>query len=324
MSMEADRLVDALVRCLDVEASMFHVGQYCGQWQASTAGHMRASFHLVLHGRCEFSHGDGTRVELCAGEGVFLLRDKDHCLTSLPPTSASGGADLRAQGQGQGMVPLDAERPGSTGLACGFFHFVGPFSRLLAASLPDHLLVRKGDDALQAAPALFSLILQEAQRDPQGNLAAPNPVMERLISLLFFHVVRRVASEVPSAAGLWGLARRPEFGHLLQAWLKQPDQDWTLERMAEASHMSRATFCKHFTEATGQAPAQFLTHLRMNLAVQRLRAGETVEQTADSVGYRSTAAFSRAFKKVTGLQPGGIRRTSPSHGQTNGHESATL
>lgn len=305
MTMEADRLVDALVRCLDVEASMFHVGQYCGRWQASTSGHMHASFHIVLHGRCAFSHVDGTRVELSAGEGVFLLRDKAHRLMPLPASPPDGSDDP----QPQCMEPLNPERVGSTGLACGFFHFVGPFSQLLAASLPDHLLVRQGDVGLQAAAALFGLILQEAQRDPQGNFAAPNPVMERLISLLFFHVVRRVASEVPSAAGVWGMARRPEFGHLLQAWLRQPDQDWTLERMAEVSHMSRATFCKHFTEATGQAPAQFLTHLRMNLAAQRLRAGETVEQAADGVGYRSTAAFSRAFKKVTGLQPGGFKRS---------------
>ena len=75
-----------------------------------------------------------------------------------------------------------------------------------------------------------------------------------------------------------------------------------------ASNMSRSTFYKHFSEASGQAPAQFLLLLRMKIAAQRLGGGDTVERTAAHVGYRSYAAFSRAFKKITGELPGAFRR----------------
>jgi AraC family transcriptional activator of mtrCDE len=77
-----------------------------------------------------------------------------------------------------------------------------------------------------------------------------------------------------------------------------------------AAHMSRASFYKHFIGASGQPPAQFLLLLRMKIAAQRLHAGDTIERAAEHVGYRSPAAFSRAFMKVIGEQPGAFRRNS--------------
>jgi AraC-like DNA-binding protein len=78
--------------------------------------------------------------------------------------------------------------------------------------------------------------------------------------------------------------------------------------MAHAAHMSRASFCKHFSAACGLPPAQFVLLLRMKIAAQRLSAGETVERAATHVGYSSQAAFTRAFKRVIGDQPGAYRR----------------
>ena len=72
--------------------------------------------------------------------------------------------------------------------------------------------------------------------------------------------------------------------------------------------MSRASFCKHFASASGHSPAQFLLLLRMKIAARRLHDGVSVERAAELVGYRSHAAFTRAFKRVTGEQPGAYRR----------------
>jgi AraC-like DNA-binding protein len=50
----------------------------------------------------------------------------------------------------------------------------------------------------------------------------------------------------------------------------------------------------------------------MALAHDRLRAGDvTVAALADDLGYRSEAAFSRAFTRTVGRTPGSVRtRTS--------------
>lgn len=95
---------------------------------------------------------------------------------------------------------------------------------------------------------------------------------------------------------------------LLEQILQSPGEEWSIARMAAAAHMSRAAFCQHFNGAGGVTPAQFLLHLRMRLATQRLNAGDSVEQAASHVGYQSHAAFTRAFKRIVGEQPGAYRR----------------
>ena len=78
--------------------------------------------------------------------------------------------------------------------------------------------------------------------------------------------------------------------------------------MAAVAHMSRASFHRHFTLLSGMTPAALLLHVRVRLASDRLRQGESVEQVADAVGYQSVSAFTRAFSRVTGLSPAAWKR----------------
>ncbi|WP_306395829.1 AraC family transcriptional regulator [Telluria beijingensis] len=292
----ADRLVHWLIDSVQLEATVFHLGQYCGRWQASTAGRGLGSFHLALHGEC-YLHVEGRApVHLRARDGVFLLRDTPHFL--------SPDADPATARPGVPMQPLGAAAPDATALACGFFHFRSALSTLIADSFPDSLVLRADEPALRALNALFDLILLEPPRDPE----APSPLVARLAELMFFYAIRHAARQQDIATGLLAVASRPEFSPLLDRMMQEPGQDWSTENMARAAHMSRSSFYKHFSEASGQAPAQFLLLLRMKIAAQRLHGGDTVERTAGHVGYNSYAAFSRAFHKVMGEHPGRFRR----------------
>ena len=54
---------------------------------------------------------------------------------------------------------------------------------------------------------------------------------------------------------------------------------------------------------------QYVTRWRMQVAVNSLRDdGATVAELANRLGYRSEAAFARAFKRVIGVAPGAIKR----------------
>jgi AraC-like DNA-binding protein len=79
--------------------------------------------------------------------------------------------------------------------------------------------------------------------------------------------------------------------------------------------MSRSAFAARFTELVGEPVMTYVARWRMQVAVAALEGeGATVGQLADRLGYRSEAAFSRAFKRVTGVSPGVIRRRSPRAG----------
>ncbi len=53
---------------------------------------------------------------------------------------------------------------------------------------------------------------------------------------------------------------------------------------------------------------QYLVWWRMQLAWSALQEGKDVATTAEQVGYRSEAAFSRAFQKAFGVSAGAVRR----------------
>ena len=75
--------------------------------------------------------------------------------------------------------------------------------------------------------------------------------------------------------------------------------------------MSRSAFAARFTEVVGEPVMSYVARWRMQVAVAALKGeGATVGQSADRLGYRSEAAFSRAFKRVTGVSPGAMRRSA--------------
>lgn len=293
--------IEWLLESLELDASLFHVGRYCGGWHASTHGLARASFHLLVQGSC-WLHVDGQEPQhLAAGDALFILRDVPYRLSG----EASGAAACAAP-RGQ-MQALELSAEEGVGLVCGFFHFHPGLSELIVDSLPTCLLLRAGDPALAAARSLFELILAECART-QGPSTG---VLERLSQLLFLYVLRQHGETAGELRGLLSLARQPAFAGLLEQLIAAPAEDWSLERMAACTGLSRAAFAKRFHELAGQTPGQVLLGLRMREACRLLKDGQAVAEVAEAVGYQSVAAFTRAFDKVVGVPPGAYRR---SHG----------
>lgn len=288
-----------LLENLELDASLFHVGRYCGAWQASTQGLARTSFHLLVQGEC-WLHLDEQpeAIALHRGDAVFLLRDLPYRLSSDPQAEQA-----RCQPRGS-MLPLTPQADDGVGLVCGFFHFRPGLSSLILESLPRYMVLRASDQGLQAARQLFELIMAECER-----AEGPNPVMlERLSHLLFLYVLREHGEGGEDLGGLLTLARHVQFATLLEQLVAHPQNNWTMETMAGLTGLSRSAFCKRFQELAGVSPGQVLLSLRVRQASRLLREGLPVAEVAEAVGYQSVAAFTRIFQKVTGVLPGAYRR----------------
>jgi AraC family transcriptional activator of mtrCDE len=311
MSPHAETIADWLLSGLELKSTVFHVGQYCGTWQASTAGRHRASFHLALHGECWLhlpanAERTAQSLRLAPGDAVFLLHDMPHCLSPDPHPPASGHESERI-GTMSSLTSSDdtlAPADGSVGIACGFFEFNSGLDDMLLSLLPDHIVARHDNPLLEGARAIFDLIRAEALREAQ----TPSPLIARLTDLLFVYVLRAVEGRDEIAPCFWSLVRRPEFAPLVAAIIESPAERWTTDTMASFIHMSRARFCKQFVDIAGQPPAQFVALVRMKLAATMLRGGASMPDAAERVGYHSESAFAQAFKRVTGVQPGAYRR----------------
>ena len=300
MSSRQDRLIHWLLGSLELDTTLFHLGQYCGSWQASISGLARAGFHLVLNGQCWLHLLEaGQSLPLQAGDAVFFLRDVPHTL------SPQADPALAKQAPRTTMAPLDFSVPKSVALACGFFEFRSQLNSIFLGSFPDYVVIPAAGNELAEARPLFDLILKEAQ----GAGEEPSPLITRLVDLLFFYVIRHLCQRQEVSAGLWAMLGQPEFAPLLQAIIEAPGREWTVEAMADLTHMSRATFFKRFQHTCGTSPSHFLLHIRMKLASQMIQEGMSLSRAAENVGYQSDAAFSRAFKKATGILPGAYRRS---------------
>jgi AraC family transcriptional regulator, activator of mtrCDE len=311
MSPHAETIADWLLSGLELKSTIFHVGQYCGAWQASTAGRHRASFHLALHGECWLhlpanAERAAQSLRLAPGDAVFLLHDMPHCLSPNPYPPASGHESERIGTMSPLTSPDDSLAPadGSVGIACGFFEFNSELDDMLLSLLPDHIVARHDNPSLDGARAIFDLIRAEALRD----VHTPSPLIARLTDLLFVYVLRAVEGRDEIAPCFWSLMRRAEFAPLVAAIIEAPAERWTTDSMASFVHMSRARFCKQFVDISGQPPAQFVALVRMKLAAAMLRGGASMPDAAERVGYHSESAFAQAFKRVTGVQPGAYRR----------------
>ena len=172
--------------------------------------------------------------------------------------------------------------------------------RLLDA-VPEVAVVPAGE----LDPGLASLLAGEMHRDLPGQ----DVVLDRLVDLVLVSALRQWFARPGSAAPSWWTARSdPIVGRTLALIHDEPGRDWSLEGLATAAHVSRATLSRRFSELVGQPPMAYLAQWRLESAADLLRSGSnTVEQVARQVGYTNAFAFSAAFKREHGVSPRAFR-----------------
>jgi transcriptional regulator GlxA family with amidase domain len=84
-----------------------------------------------------------------------------------------------------------------------------------------------------------------------------------------------------------------------------------VESLAGVAGQSRSIFAERFSAILGEGAAHYLARLRMQLARELLgQSGISVAEVASRLGYESEASFARAFKRITRVSPGIVRRTN--------------
>jgi transcriptional regulator GlxA family with amidase domain len=115
----------------------------------------------------------------------------------------------------------------------------------------------------------------------------------------------------PAEPGLLAGLGHPPIALTLRAMHSNVNDDWTVATLAKQAGMSRSAYAKRFGEIVGCGPMEYLTRWRISLAQDALaRRSEPLEIIARKVGYRSAAALSNAFHRVTGTSPSAFRRLS--------------
>ncbi|ALP38832.1 AraC family transcriptional regulator [Paenibacillus sp. IHB B 3084] len=93
---------------------------------------------------------------------------------------------------------------------------------------------------------------------------------------------------------------REAIDHIVRNW----DQSFRIEDLAETASMSVSSFHRHFKEVTAMSPLQFQKQLRLQEA-RRLLLAESADaaDVAFRVGYESSSQFSREYSRMFGAPP---------------------
>jgi transcriptional regulator GlxA family with amidase domain len=98
-------------------------------------------------------------------------------------------------------------------------------------------------------------------------------------------------------------AKGSRFAELVQWMEDRLDQPLSVEILAAQAGMSERGFRRHFTAQTGLSPGKFIDALRLDRAKALLAGGVPVKQVAARIGFRSEAAFRKAFQAKFALAP---------------------
>lgn len=271
-------------------------------------------YHVITSGTgwASVLGSDEEPVRLAPGSVIMFPQGDQHVLSSNPDLRAEPDLSIFDQPEGR-FPPYYIEQfgggPDDTRMICGFLGCdVAPFNPVLQA-LPR--LVHIPDGYASGDGWLSSLIRAIMKESRQGRVGAGS-VLSSLSELLFVEVVRRYMESLPGDATGWLAALGDRHvGRAIRLLHEDPKRPWTLEGLARQVGVSRTVLVNRFTEHLGVAPMTYLCNWRMQIAAGMLsNGGASLAQVADAVGYGSEAAFSRTFKRVTGIPPGAWRAHS--------------
>ena len=83
----------------------------------------------------------------------------------------------------------------------------------------------------------------------------------------------------------------------------------TVKILIQFCFLSKKYFIRLFHQETGFTPYQYIKKIRLTHAISQLRSGNRMEEIAESVGYESASALSKAIKKEFGKSPAFFRQT---------------
>ena len=272
----------------------------------SPMAHLRhvSVFHLIAAGECSVELATGERRDISAGDILLMPYADQHKFWNGRAAEMPLADDVVRPGPLKGMWNINHGGGGQeTRMVCGFLESSEFLLTPVFRTLPPLLVDRAEDD--QVSTLIKSTV---GQILAMTETAAPGSelMLGRLMELLFVEVLRRYATRLPASAKGWFAALNdPIVGRALQFVHGDPARRWTVDELAREAGSSRTVLAERFHAVLGQAPIEYITCWRMQLAAERIRnGGGSLAAIAADVGYDSEAAFNRAFKRVTGVTPG--------------------
>jgi AraC-like DNA-binding protein len=271
-------------------------------WGIALAPQAAARFHFVAAGVCWMGSEMLGWIPLQAGDVALLPQGIGHSIADRPQAKTKKITrleDLPAEAIGERMYRVRAGGRGArTVLACCSVKFEEPALHPLLELMPPVLVVRGAATRDATLPALIETMAAEVL----GQRVGASTILTRLADVIVATIIRAWVETGEDTSGWLVAIRDPSIGRALAAIHRRPGERWSVDSLAEVARTSRSIFAERFMAIVGMPPARYL-------ARGWLRDPRTsIAEVAARLGYDSEAAFSRAFKRLSGTPPSALRR----------------
>lgn len=282
---------------LRLRGSIFSRAELCAPWGVATSGGDSAIFHVVVEGEAWLRPEDEPPIHLRAGDLAVLMQGQPHVLGDREEGGSRHISQFESQPREDGLPCLVNGGTGArTAILCGTLSFDPEARRFIEGQLPSTLHTHSSETAPWLDTSLKMLAAEVGA--PAGDA-----IVGRLAEVLFIQVLRKIAAQPDPPLWLQALGD-PGIGRALALVHGEPEGAWTAKTLAARAGMSRSVFFERFQALVGESPSAYITRWRMTLACSALRRGDHgMFELAQSVGYSSEAAFSKAFKREIGMSP---------------------
>jgi AraC-like DNA-binding protein len=301
-----DVLTDVLDRVRMNGTLLFHY-EFGRPWSVALPQSPDAIFHYLSRGSASIALEDGPMIQMAEGDFVLIARGEPHVLWSGRRTKPVLLLDLDRRPAHLGLVRHGGGRKPFSTMICGRFSLSRPSQNNVLELVPPVLHLRPAADR-DWLETILQRIIAEAALERPGQLA----VLSRMTEVLFVEVLRSwIKSLGPGEGGWLGAIADRHIGKALQLIHQHPGNPWTLGALGRHVGLGRSAFAARFTRLVGQPVHRYLVARRMDEAAVMLESSDdAIARIATRVGYETTTAFSKAFKRHYSFSPGRYRTCS--------------
>lgn len=296
-------IVSELMRSVGVMPAYLAQGTFPKPWGIDYPTMRGAAFHLVVRGTSWLRSAQlPAPIPLEVGDLALATGQLAYQLVSDPTTPAK--PIWEALSTARRGPPPEVETANTTSLVCGIYHFavepIHPFFAELPPLIhvPAHQIA--AHEPMYAAQRLLSAELAYANTEPGKSI-----LTDRLVDVMFYYILRQWVNSHRAQGASWVNAyHNPYLRNALVAIHENPAHPWQVEELAQKASLSRSAFAQRFKELLGDTPVNYVTKVRIQKAMELLvRTEESIERIAETVGYATGFALSKAFKRIAGMSP---------------------
>ncbi len=296
-------LLEKLFDNLALKIDPFAACRLADGWRLRLPCRDWVTFHYVLSGVGDLRLGSGELLAMKSNSLAVMPPGLNHAIQCGDVSHETG-----VEGQGDPNAPICELVAGSLDgplltVACGRIQVSYAGGMGLFDHLKEAIVVDFSDSPQMRI--IFETLIEEYRRSGAASAA----MMTALMNQCLIQVLRRLSEERDGVLPWLSALDDPRLAQVIQTILEQPEQQHTLESLAELAHMSRSTFIRHFEQCFGRTAMDYLRDVRLRRGAQLLQvSNHSIDGVASKVGFASRSHFSRAFQEQFGCSPMEFRK----------------